>query len=121
MIHERGAAILHRWKSRALAGLGGLAALLQASDPLWAQSASHEEGRRLATTLCSSCHVIGPAAPGPSTDAVPTFVSIARKPSTTAISLRVFLQTPHANMPDIQLSRAELDAIVDYILSLAPR
>jgi mono/diheme cytochrome c family protein len=102
----------------ALAGF----ALFQASDPSWAQPANRgEDGRRLATMLCSSCHVIGPTAPGPSMDAVPTFVSVARKPSTTAMSLRVFLQTPHANMPDIQLSRGELDAIVDYILSLAPR
>lgn len=114
--------MLRRWKSMALAGLGGLAAMLQASDPLRAQSVDHgEEGRRLATMLCSSCHVVGPTAPGPSTDAVPTFVSIARKPSTTANSLRAFLQKPHANMPDIQLSRAELDAIVDYMLSLAQR
>jgi mono/diheme cytochrome c family protein len=34
------------------------------------------------------------------------------------MSLRVFLQTPHANMPNFQLSRAETDAIVAYILSL---
>jgi mono/diheme cytochrome c family protein len=92
--------------------------MLPAAGVLHAQSTDRVEGWRVAATLCSSCHVIGPSSPGPSSDAVPSFAAVARRPSTTAMSLRVFLQTPHANMPDIQLSRAEMDAIVAYIVGL---
>ena len=42
-------------------------------------------------------------------------------PSTTEMALRVFLQTPHARMPDYRLSTAELDGVVAYILSLKGR
>ena len=54
----------------------------------------------------------------PSGDAVPSFRAIAAMPSTTALSLRVFLQTPHGRMPDFALSRNETDDVIAYILSL---
>ena len=38
--------------------------------------------------------------------------------STTSMSLRVFLQSPHGNMPDYRLSREQIDDVVAYILSL---
>jgi mono/diheme cytochrome c family protein len=38
--------------------------------------------------------------------------------STTVLSLRAFLQTPHARMPDLHLTRDEIDNIAAYILSL---
>jgi hypothetical protein len=41
--------------------------------------------------------------------------------STTGMSLRAFLLTPHARMPDIQLSREQTDDVVAYILSLRDR
>jgi hypothetical protein len=49
---------------------------------------------------------------------VPTFTAIASMPSTTPIALRVYLQTPHARMPDLHLSRDETDNLIAYILSL---
>ena len=78
-------------------------------------------GRRLAEAWCSGCHVIGPGASGPASDAVPTFPGVARMPSTTELSLRVFLQSPHSRMPNWQLSRAETDDVIAYILSLRGR
>jgi hypothetical protein len=33
-------------------------------------------------------------------------------------SLRAFLQTPHARMPDLHLTREEVDDLASYILSL---
>lgn len=42
----------------------------------------------------------------------------ADMPSTTALSLNVFLQSHHQRMPSLQLDRGERDAVVDYILSL---
>lgn len=75
-------------------------------------------GLRLATTWCANCHQIAAGAAGPAGDAAPTFHAIARMPSTTSMSLRVFLQTPHPNMPDFHLSREELDDVVAYLISL---
>jgi mono/diheme cytochrome c family protein len=78
-------------------------------------------GGVVAESWCANCHVTGPGARGPVGDAAPPFQAIARMPSTTEMSLRVFLQTPHARMPDYRLSQAELDGVVAYILSLKGR
>lgn len=43
---------------------------------------------------------------------------VAALPSTTALSLKVFLRTNHNNMPNLHLSDAETDDLVAYILSL---
>jgi len=75
----------------------------------------------LAEGWCSNCHVIGPGASGPASDAVPTFPAVARMPSTTVMSLRVFLRTPHSRMPDVQMSREQTDDIIAYILGLRDR
>lgn len=75
-------------------------------------------GEALARTWCANCHDVGRTARPATTDAVPGFASIARMPSTTAMSLRVFLLTPHGDMPDYQLGRRELDDVIAYILSL---
>lgn len=77
-----------------------------------------EAGRVLALKSCSSCHVVAPRQVPPGTDAVPTFAAIARDPAVTETGLRVFLQTPHARMPDLILSRVEIDDVISYILSL---
>jgi cytochrome c len=75
-------------------------------------------GRRLAQTWCSSCHAVDPAAKRVVDNGAPAFASIARMPPTTPLSLHAFLQTPHAQMPDLHLSRNEADDLVGYILSL---
>jgi len=99
-----------------------LAALLAAPATALAQQVGDpRNGRRLAEAWCSQCHLIGPGASGPTSDAVPTFPSVARMASTTGMSLRAFLLTPHPRMPNIQYSREELDDIVAYILSLRGR
>ena len=78
------------------------------------------EGARLAQQWCANCHAIAPGQQSPTGDAAPSFPAIARLTPTTELSLRVFLQTPHANMPNYQLTRNETDAVVAYILSLRP-
>ena len=106
---------------RTLALLLSLAGII-AAPAAWAQQEGDPAaGRRLAEAWCSGCHVIGPGASGPVADATPTFPSIARMPSTTGMSLRAFLLTPHPRMPDIQMSRGQTDDVVAYILSLRGR
>ncbi|MBM3549465.1 MAG: cytochrome c [Alphaproteobacteria bacterium] len=76
------------------------------------------DGRELALRICSDCHVVSPRQTRSPTDAAPPFSERARDPAITPLSLRVFLQTPHARMPDLSLTRSEIDDLIAYILSL---
>jgi mono/diheme cytochrome c family protein len=75
-------------------------------------------GRRIAEVSCSNCHLVNSSEQKAGSDAVPTFSSIARMKSTTEMSLAAFLSTPHGRMPDLVLSRTEIQNISAYILSL---
>ena len=46
-----------------------------------------------------------------------TFFEVAAHPSVMTLSLRVFLRTPHATMPDLMLTPDETDDIISYILT----
>jgi mono/diheme cytochrome c family protein len=97
-----------------------IAVLTLAAAPALAQPEPGDAraGLRLAATWCANCHQVAPGGPGPSTDAAAAFAAIAAMPSTTSMSLRVFLQSPHANMPDYRLTREQMDDVVAYLLSL---
>lgn len=99
---------------------GSVAALLLAlsASQALAESGDRASGEALARTWCANCHGIRAAGPASTDDAAPRFEAIARMPSTTSLSLRAFLQTPHVNMPDYSLTRRQLDDVVSYILSL---
>ena len=75
-------------------------------------------GRRLAENVCSACHVIAPGEASTTDVEAPTFPDLANTPRVTALSLRVFLQSPHERMPDLHLDRDETDNVIAYILSL---
>jgi mono/diheme cytochrome c family protein len=76
-----------------------------------------DSGHQLAETWCSSCHVVGQEQQRGTSTGAPTFTAIAHMKSTTPLGLHVFLQTPHDRMPDLHLSRAEMDDLVAYIIS----
>jgi mono/diheme cytochrome c family protein len=101
-------------------GAVALMLFLGAAAPALAQPEPGDArvGQRLAVTWCANCHQIAPGGPGPVSDTAPQFQAIMRMPSTTSMSLRVFLQTPHANMPDYRLTREQMDDLVAYMLSL---
>jgi len=79
-----------------------------------------ESGRQLAVKLCSSCHQVLPMAHADRSDA-PSFQSIADLPSTTGISLNVFLHSSHRKMPDFLIASAVSNDVIAYILSLKPK
>ena len=88
--------------------------------PAAAQSvvADPAEGRGLAAKLCSNCHVTdGNGAPTPRAD-VPSFAAIANGPRTTPESLAAAIILPHPEMPGIALTRAEIRAVIAYVMSL---
>jgi mono/diheme cytochrome c family protein len=95
--------------------LAGSLATAQAVE----QAGLVEDGLRIARETCAECHVVeGDRKPSLES---PSFAAVAAMPSTTSVSIKVFLKTPHANMPDIILSEAEIDALAAYILSLRKR
>ena len=77
-----------------------------------------DRGKILGETSCSACHAVSAGSRPTGIGDVPTFQAIAQQPSTTSMALRVFLQTPHAQMPNLVLNTGETDDIVAYILSL---
>jgi cytochrome c len=79
---------------------------------------SSERGGILVQEWCSSCHVVRVGDRAVINDAVQSFQAIADRSSTTATSLRVFLQTPHLQMPNDVLSVAQSNDLIAYILSL---
>ncbi|HTY69649.1 MAG TPA: cytochrome c [Alphaproteobacteria bacterium] len=97
-----------------------LAAVLVIATPAFAQTSygDPEAGLKIALRDCAACHVVAGRQAGPAPVGVPPFATIARMPSTTALSLRAYLQTPHPPMPDLALTRAEMEDVVSYILSL---
>ena len=84
------------------------------------EATRHSAGRRVAMEICSHCHRVteGQLAPLQNT---PSFIDIANIPSTTALSLKVFLQSSHKRMPNFIMSKSDTDDVVDYILSLKQR
>jgi mono/diheme cytochrome c family protein len=134
----RGALVSHHqsgwWKSRMsinamgsrrLRGLALLAAFIapalttlapiRAQDVGQAIGGNIRSGRALARAWCAQCHRIEPGRYG---IFAADFGEVANLPSTTALSLRVFLQSSHKEMPNVTLKPAEVDDIVAYILSL---
>jgi mono/diheme cytochrome c family protein len=96
------------------------AATFAAQFPLLAQpldSGSIASGRQVAATLCANCHEISPTM-YPTTVVGPKFDDIASLPSTTALSLKVFLRSNHNRMPNLILSGTDMDDVIAYILSL---
>lgn len=87
----------------------------------WAQQRDRSgEGQPLVATVCAACHRISPDARDGGRHP-PDLGAIAEIPSLTELSLRVFLQTPHGQMPRYQFSSDELDEIIKYVMSLKRR
>lgn len=104
------------WQRRTMCA--GLLAILVARPASAGPCAGHcMLGRGLAAQLCSECHLIGREPQAGGILGLP-FPAIANAPSTTGLSLSVFLRSHHQRMPSLRQERDEMDAIIDYILSL---
>ncbi len=101
------------WSFGWVAALAGFAAATTAL-------AAPPAGENLAERVCSQCHAVKPGEISKNPDA-PPFAQLALEPSITEYSLRVFLRTPHANMPNLMLKPDEVDEVTSYILSLKRR
>jgi mono/diheme cytochrome c family protein len=79
-----------------------VAAPTEAGDPV--------EGRAIAQRWCSSCHGASDAAP-------PLEIAVNRSDRRTD-TLRAWLTDPHPPMPNLALSRADIDDLVAYLETL---
>jgi cytochrome c len=75
------------------------------------------KGGQLARQWCASCHVIGDSPATVVQQGPPSFRTIAGS-GKTAEQLRSFLTHPHGAMPDLSLTRAEIDDLIGYIETL---
>ena len=91
-----------------------IAAFAAAAVPAFA--ADIENGLKISRQWCAACHVVASDQTSASVD-VPTFADIARR-KTEKKPLAAFLAEPHGKMPNMSLSRVEIDDIVAYIRSL---
>jgi cytochrome c len=103
-------------------GLGALALMISAGIVATLPSAAADvsTGARLAGQWCANCHVIGDVPTASVQQGPPSFRTIARGGLTTD-QLRTFLSHPHAPMPDLALSRSEIDDLIAYIDTLRAR
>ena len=80
-------------------------------------AADAENGERLARRWCSSCHLVAPNQPGPTTEA-PPFSTIAGRAEFDSAKVAFFLLDPHPKMPNMGLSRADAADLAAYIATL---
>ena len=107
-------------KSTGAAGLA-VALLLGLAAPALAQDVGDaDSGRKIAQTWCVNCHVVAPGQTQGTSNGAPPFTAIAAQRDISPMALRAFLQTPHHRMPDLQLSRDQIDDVSAYIFSLRP-
>jgi mono/diheme cytochrome c family protein len=99
---------------RVLAVAAAIAPVCTLAQPLAGNTAS---GRQIATTVCAACHQIVAGGQASAVGA-PSFVDVANMPSTTALSLRVFLRSSHKKMPNFIISESDTNDLIAYILDL---
>lgn len=84
-----------------------------------AQAADAAHGGVIARRWCADCHIVASDQTRAKVDA-PPFADIAvRVPDDKRLA--AFLTDPHPKMPDMSLTRKEIEDIVAYIRSFDPR
>lgn len=75
------------------------------------------KGEQIARQWYASCHVTGGNPAGRVPRGPPSFQIVAHS-GMSADQLRAFLSHPHGAMPNLALTRAEIDDLIDYIDTL---
>lgn len=96
-----------------LAGLAGISAAGASEMP-----GDPALGHALALEACVECHEVEAGQRDARLPDPPSFQNLAEEPAMTPLALRVFLSTPHTNMPGLILTDAEIDDVIAWIHSL---
>jgi cytochrome c len=99
---------------RALPVLAVLTLILFAGHRAWADA---QKGAQVARQWCANCHIVDGNPAGTVPQGPPGFRAISRS-GMTADQLRAFLSHPHGAMPDLTLTRAEINDLIGYIETL---
>jgi cytochrome c len=75
------------------------------------------KGAQIARQWCANCHLIGGNPAGPVPQGPPSFQTVAHS-GMTPDQLRAFLSHPHGAMPNLSLTRTEIDDLISYIETL---
>jgi len=92
--------------------------LMAAALASGARAGDAAEGHAIASRWCVSCHNIGGGGKPSASDTVPTFDSIAQRKNFDRVQLETWIGNPHPPMPNMSLTRTEIDNLVTYIESL---
>ena len=86
---------------------------------LWPQPAAADaaNGERLARQWCANCHVIDGGGPSATLPQGPPSFAVAAGHLNPG-ELRAFLSHPHGAMPDLALTRVEIEDLILYIEKL---
>lgn len=83
-----------------------------------AYAGNASDGRAIAERWCVSCHDIGAGDTRSAKDMAPTFESVAHRANLSREHLETWIGNPHPPMPNLHLTREEVDNLVEYIQSL---
>lgn len=106
-----------------LAAIGAVAVILGAMSAM-AQTAeaplkpSPEKGLAFAQRFCSNCHLVEGSNAASAQAGIPSLRTIANKPGQSGNHIRNVLISPHAPMPDMQVSNQEILDLVAYLETL---
>jgi mono/diheme cytochrome c family protein len=101
-----------------LRAVAATALALLSSPAVSAELGDTRRGREYAEAVCAQCHAVKPAEiVSPRLEATP-FSVFARAPGLNDTALGVFLQTPHAEMPNLVVSGQNRDDLIAYIIGL---
>jgi mono/diheme cytochrome c family protein len=73
-------------------------------------------GAALAQQWCISCHA--QASSSTASDSVPSLTAAVQKSGRTPEALGGWLANPHGQMPNLSLTRSEIDDLVAYLMTL---
>ena len=92
-------------------------ATLKEARPGAKQYGSVEHGKEIVAMWCVGCHKTGARAD----DRVPSLIALAANPMRTDGAIRAFLMQPHKPMPPLELGTQQIEDIIVYLRTLAPR
>ncbi len=78
-------------------------------------------GSIFANQVCSECHAVQKGQLKSPHSRAPSFTLVADTPGMSEMALRVWFQSPHPSMPNLNLTEKKEDDLVAYILSLKTR
>jgi cytochrome c2 len=109
------------WRRMRLTALAAVATALCSAKAVSVELGDARRGRDYAAAVCAKCHAIAPGDMVSPRLAATPFAVVSDLPGMNRRALAVFLQTPHAEMPNLVIVGRDLDDLISYLLSLSEK